>query len=234
LFLLITPFTGYQAISLLYLLLVVMSGMKLRRGPTVVVAASSAVCWNLLFIPPRFTFYIDKIHNTIMFSMFFVVALAMGHLTNRLRRSEIAQRKKERRTAAMYELVHQAAFATDLITGLRAAVQLIESIFGRKAALLLRDKDHKLCNTPHPASSFNLSKKEKNRAARVFSQTTCVENSMAVLTDSEAFHLPLQGRAAVMGVLSVSLPPGRSFDRNERELLETFALLIGLILERII
>ena len=81
-------------------------------------AALSALLWNFLFIPPHFTFYIDKLEDAMMFAMFFVVAMAMGHLTSRLRLSEIAERSRERRTAALYELAHQAAFATDLETGL--------------------------------------------------------------------------------------------------------------------
>jgi two-component system sensor histidine kinase KdpD len=52
------------------------------------------------------------------------------------------------------------------------------------------------------------------------------------LPDSEALHLPLQGRTAVMGVLSLYPPSGKSFDLRERDLLEAFAVLIGLILEK--
>jgi len=163
--LLLAPFTGYQAIALLYLLLVVAVGLKLTRGPVLAVAAGSALLWNLLFVPARFTFYIEKFHDAMMFAMFFVVALAMGHLTSRLRRSEMAERHRERRTAALYELAHQAAFATDLDSGLKAAVSLIESIFGANAALLLRLPDHTLSNQTHPASSFTLSEKEKSVAA---------------------------------------------------------------------
>ncbi|MBI2986459.1 MAG: DUF4118 domain-containing protein [Deltaproteobacteria bacterium] len=230
--LLLVPFTGYQATALLYLLLVVAVGLKLGRGPVLAVAAISALLWNFLFIPPHFTFYIDNLNDAMMFAMFFVVAMAMGHLTSRLRLSEVAERRRERRTAALYELAHQAAFATDLDTGLRAAVSLIESIVGAQAALLLRQKDHTLSNATHPASSFTLSDQEKGVAAWTFTRKTPVGRFTDTLPDSEALHLPLQARTAVMGVLSVRPPSGKSFDLSERELLEAFAVLIGLILEK--
>ena len=229
---LIKPFTGYLPIALLYLLLVVAVGLKLRRGPVLTLAALSALLWNFLFIPPHFTFYIDKLEDAMMFAMFFVVAMAMGHLTSRLRLSEMAERRRERRTAALYELAHQAAFATDLDTGLRAAVNLIESIFGAQAALLLRQTDHTLSNGTHPASSFTLTAKEKGVAGWAFSRRMPAGKFTDTLPDSEALHLPLQGRTAVMGVLSVSPPSGKSFDLTERDLLEAFAVLIGLILEK--
>ncbi|MBI2540587.1 MAG: DUF4118 domain-containing protein, partial [Deltaproteobacteria bacterium] len=209
---LVEPFTGYLSIALLYLLLVVAVGLKLQRGPVLTVAAASALLWNVLFIPPRFTIYIEKFEDAMMFATFFVVALAMGHLTSRLRRSEIAERQRERRTAALYELAHQAAFATDLSTGLQAAVSLIESIFGARAALLLRLKDHTLANVPHPASSLALSEKEKGVAAGAVSRRMPAGKFTDTLPESEALHVPLQGRTAVMGVLSIFPPTGRSFD----------------------
>lgn len=229
---LLAPFTGYQAIALLYLLLVVAVGLKLSRGPVLTVAASSAILWNFLFVPPRFTFYIHNFHDAVMFVTFFVVAIAMGHLTSRLRLSEVAERRRERRTAALYELAHQAAFATDLDTGLRAAVSLITSIFGAQAALLLRQKDHTLSNVTHPASSLTLSEKEKSVAALAFGRRMPAGKFTDTLPDSEALHLPLQARTAVMGVLAIRPSAGKSFDLTERELLEAFAVLIGLILEK--
>lgn len=229
---LIEPFTGYLSIALLYLLLVVAVGLRLRRGPVLTLAAISALLWNFLFIPPHFTFYIDKLEDAMMFAMFFVVAMAMGHLTSRLRLSEMAERRREQRTAALYELAHQAAFATDLDTGLRAAVSLIESIFGARAALLLRQKDHTLSQLAHPASSFTLSEREKDAAARAFNRRLPAGKFTDTLPDSEALHLPLQGRTAVMGVLSVYPSSEKPFDLSEKELLEAFAVLIGLILEK--
>ncbi|MBI2999923.1 MAG: sensor histidine kinase KdpD [Deltaproteobacteria bacterium] len=229
---LLEPYTGYLAIALLYLLLVVAAGLKLSRLPVLTLAATSALLWNFLFIPPRYTFYIARLHDAMMFAMFFVVAIAMGHLTSRLRASEITERRRERRTAALYELAHQAAFATDLDTGLRAAVSLVQSIFGAQAALLLRQKDHTVSGVTHPASSFTLSEKEKSVAAWAFSRRMPAGKFTDTLPDSEALHLPLQARTAVMGVLSIRPPSGKSFDLSERDLLEAFAVLIGLILEK--
>lgn len=225
-------FTGYQSIALLYLLLVVASGLRLNRVTVLAAAATSATLWNFLFVPPRFTIFIDDLHDAIMFVTFFVVALSMGHLTSQLRRQEITERQRGRRTAALYELAHQAAFSASLDTGLRAAVNLVESIFTAKAALLLRQKDHTLSSLPHAASSFVPSEKELSVAAWVFDQRVSAGKFTDTLPDAEALHIPLQGRTAVMGVLSVCPVTDRSMDESERELLEAFALLIGLVLEK--
>ena len=70
--------------------------------------------------------------------------MAMGHLTSRLRLKEVAERMRERRTAALYELVRQAGLAADLDSGLGAAIKLTETLFGVRAALLLSPSDETL------------------------------------------------------------------------------------------
>jgi two-component system, OmpR family, sensor histidine kinase KdpD len=226
------PLTGYLAIALLYLLLVVAVGIKLHRGPVLLVAASSALVWDFFFIPPRFNLHIANLNDLAMFSMFFVVAIAMGHLTSQLRLSEVAERRRQQHTAALYDLVHQAGLAPDLDTGLRAALGLTETVFGARASLLLRLSDHSLATESYPSSSFPLDEKEQSAAAWAFSHRMPAGKFTDNRPESEAVHLPLQADREVMGVLSILPPPEITFDLAERELLETFAVLIGTILEK--
>ncbi len=85
---LLTPLTGYGAISLIYLLGVLLAGMVLNRGPVLLVAALSALCWNFLFIPPLFTLHIAKVEDALMFATYFIVALTVGSLTAQLKARE--------------------------------------------------------------------------------------------------------------------------------------------------
>src|SRR5207244_13111670 len=71
-------YIGYWAIALFYLFAVVIAGMRLRRWPTFFLAALSALLWNFLFIPPRFTFYISKFEDFMMFGAYFVSAVVLG------------------------------------------------------------------------------------------------------------------------------------------------------------
>src|SRR4051794_10654310 len=85
---LLTPLTGYAAISLIYLLGVLLAGMILSRGPVLLVATLSALSWNFLFIPPRFTLHIDKLEDALTFMTYFVIALTVGGLTAQLKARE--------------------------------------------------------------------------------------------------------------------------------------------------
>jgi two-component system sensor histidine kinase KdpD len=167
-----------------------------------------------------------------IFTTFFAVAMAMGHLTSRLRLKEAAERSRERRTAALYELVQQAGLAPDLDRGLSAAVRLIETLFGVRASLSLRRPDHTLAEPSFSTSSVSLEAKERRTAEWAFSHRMPAGKFAEALPDTDAMHLPLQAHADVMGVLSVLPAPGAVFDVAERELLQTFAVLIGTILEK--
>src|SRR5947208_14888429 len=78
---LLTPLTGYAAISLIFLLGVLLAGMVLSRGPVLLVAALSALSWNFLFIPPLFTLHIAKIEDALTFAAYFIIAITVGGLT---------------------------------------------------------------------------------------------------------------------------------------------------------
>lgn len=85
---LLTPLTGYAAISLIYLLGVLLAGIFLSRGPVLVVAALSALAWNFLFIPPLFTLHIAKLEDALTFATYFIIALTVGSLTAQLKARE--------------------------------------------------------------------------------------------------------------------------------------------------
>ncbi|MGH7874133.1 MAG: DUF4118 domain-containing protein, partial [Candidatus Binatia bacterium] len=187
----IEPVTGHAAASSLYLLAVVVAGLRFSRGPVLLVAASSALAWYTVFIPPRFSFHIGTVEDALIFASFFAVAMAMGHLTSRLRLKEVAERMREQRTAALYELVQQAGLAADLDSGLDAAIKLTEKLFRVRAALLLAHFDETLAVAAHPASSFQLSANESAAAAWAFAERSAAGKFTDHQPDADALHLPL-------------------------------------------
>jgi two-component system sensor histidine kinase KdpD len=88
--------TGYQAISLLYLLTVVLLALVVGRGPIVLGTLLTAVGWTFLFVPPRWSFKIAGFYDKEMVVMYFLVALTVAQLTAALRaRSAEARQRVE-------------------------------------------------------------------------------------------------------------------------------------------
>ena len=55
--------TNYMFVALMFLLAIVLATLRFSRDPMLMMATLSALCWNYLFIPPQFTFHINKPKN---------------------------------------------------------------------------------------------------------------------------------------------------------------------------
>jgi two-component system, OmpR family, sensor histidine kinase KdpD len=81
----LVKFVGYQAVALIYLLLVVVLALFLGRGPVIFGTALTAFAWGFAFAPPNYSFHIDNLYDKMMLGTYFAVALTISQLTTRLR-----------------------------------------------------------------------------------------------------------------------------------------------------
>lgn len=228
----IVSYTGYMFVALVFLLAVVLAAMRFRRGPVMLMATLSALCWNFLFIPPQFTFNIRKAEDGIMFGLFFIVALSMGSLTSRLRMREAAERRRARQTDALLRVTQSAALAAEPEKGLAEALRTISELLHAQTALIVRENDRSLPKTPHPASNFQPSAKEWGVIAWVYANKTCAGRHTDTLPESAATWFPLQTATSLMGVLGVQLHRDQRLDFATRQMIVAFALQLALVLEK--
>lgn len=230
--LLVRDVVGYWSVALFYLLMVVLSALSLRRRVVLLAALSGAVLWNFLFVPPLYTFHIARFHDGMMFAMMIVVALAMGHLTSRLRQRAQGDRERQRRTAALLQLTQSCSLEHELDAGLTAALRQVDEVFGARSALYLRGADRLLAAQPHPSSSWQPPTKEHSVAMWSFANRQPAGRGTNTLPGSDGLFLPLQTTTSLMGVLGVLWPAHREVDLPERDLLAAFTAQIALALEK--
>jgi len=227
------PFTGYTVPAFIYLLAIVLGSLRWQRGATLLMAGVAGFAWNYLFIPPRYTFHVDKPEDMAMLAMFFVVALAMGHLTMRLRMREYAERQRQRHTDALLRVTQQAALNPESGRGLEAALRVIESMLGGQTVLLLRQDDHSLGNAAHPASAFQPSESEFAVGAWAFANHQSAGRFTDTLPSAEATWFPLQTATSTMGALGLKRgAETTTLVFTERQAMEAFALQLALVLEK--
>src|ERR1700737_154462 len=223
----IFDFTGYWAVALFYLLAVVLAATRLRRWPTLFLAALSAVLWDFLFIPPRFTFYISQLQDFLMFGAYFVIAIVIGHLASQLREREQSERRREERATSLYRLTRALAASRDLDEALPKALALMKSSFQADAAVWLRDESGL---SLHPASLFTPSSKDESVAMWAFQKKQAAGKSTDTLPDANSLHIPLVTGDRAEGVLTIRLahPP----TLEQRELLDAFAAQLALFVNK--
>jgi two-component system sensor histidine kinase KdpD len=223
---------GYRALALNFLLAVVILALFVGRGPVLVSATLSALCWNFFFVPPRFTFYIGTLDDAMMFGMYFVVAVVMGQLIARFRTQEKAERRREERTTALYLLTRELADAVTLDQISLIVVKHVAALFQANVAVMLREADGQLSSRPRPGGTFELSAKEFGVATWVFEHNQAAGQFTDNLPASEAFYLPVATSAGVLGVIGVKLPGTAPLSLEQNNLLEALVRQAALVIDR--
>lgn len=223
------PLTGPRVPGLLFLLAVVLLALFVGRGPVFAAGALSALAWNFFFLPPRFTFIIQRAEDALLFGTYFVVALVLGQLVARIRAQSEAERRREERTTALYELTRDLAEASSRDEVVWQLIGQVNRVFRAPAAVLLSAGD-KLA--AHPDSPLELSEKDLSVADWAFRQRKPAGRFTDNLPAAAAFHLPLRTERKCFGVLAVNLQTS-NLQLSQRDLLEAFVRQGALVLDRI-
>ena len=228
---LLLPERYYLAVGLVQLLGVILLSLRVGRWPVLLAGVLGASAWNILFIPPRFTFAISKIEDALLFIAYFVVALVAGQLTARVRAQVTDEQARERRASALLRLTRALAEARTLDDGAFAALRQIDELFAAKSTLLLASGDGS-DPAPHFAASFSLDDKEQGVARLAHSRRRPAGRFTDTLPGCSGFYLPLLRDDLSLGVLGVVVSADASLTLEQRELLEAFARQLALIVER--
>jgi two-component system sensor histidine kinase KdpD len=227
---LLLPANTYLAIGLVYLLAVITLSLRVGRGPVLAAGVLSALTWNFLFIPPRFTFEINKVEDATLFGTYFIVALIAGQLTARIRGQAHNERMREERATALFELTRALAEARALDDAVFAALRQADELFAAKTALLLINNAGEV--TPHFAGSFALDDKERGVAEWVHRHRRPAGRFTDTLPGGAAFYLPLVREDHSVGVLGIAVPAEQTLTLAQRDLLESFARQLARSVER--
>lgn len=94
----------YRVVAFLLLMVVSVTAVLFDIIPVLLTAALSALGWNFFFIPPHFTFRIEKTEDMVLFLMYFVIALVNAALTYKIRQvqKESVQKEEKANTIKLY------------------------------------------------------------------------------------------------------------------------------------
>ena len=227
----VVPHSGYLSVGLFYLLAVTILSLRVGPGPVFVAGVVSALTWDLLFIPPLFTFYIGKFEDWLMFGTYFVVSVISGQLTARLRAQERNERMREDRATALFHLTQALSASKTLDEAVFAALRQADTHFGAQSALLLDDGNGSEL-MPHFAGSFTVNSKERGVAEWARRNRKRAGRFTDTLPSSEGYHVPLVREDTAIGVLILKLPAESTMSLSQRDLADSFAAQLAQMVER--
>jgi len=215
-----------------YLLAVVVSAVRLGRGPAILSSIAGVLLFNFFFTSPRLTFVVDNPEYLYTFLVMLVITLVISALTARIREQIDLSREKERRTEVLYRVSHRLAGIPGELQLVQAAQEELVSIFsGEIAFFLVRDGDLRIVSR-HAVGKTDWI--DTHEAAKwVFEHSQMAGWGTDAIPDAQALYIPLTTPNATVGVLAWNPEDSEqllSFER--RQLLRVIATQIALALER--
>jgi two-component system, OmpR family, sensor histidine kinase KdpD len=216
----------------IFILTVVLVAVRLGRGPAALAAVLSVTAFDFFFVPPRFSFAFSDMQYLLTFCIMLAVGLITGQLTAGLRFQARVAAHREERAAALYEIARDLSGAVQTEQVVKISDESIERTFHAGAALLLPSPAGQLVmNTTRAADALTV---DIGVAQWAFDNGKPAGFGTDTLPGNEVLYLPLRAPVQSRGVLAVKAH-NRRLTRipEQRQLLDTFAALIAIALERV-
>jgi two-component system sensor histidine kinase KdpD len=230
--LLAVPVIGYRSASILYLLALIGLALFTSRTAVLVAAALSAILWDFLFIPPRFTFSIGQLDDALMFALYFVTAAALAWLMARLRRNQRMLAVRARRMTLLLDFSQALSQQHSLADIVRSGLQYISRYMEAEMIVFLRDDTGGLERGARALKEAAIDEKEFGVARWCFDSRTPCGRYTDTLHMARYHYIPLLTPDAAVGVLGISLGEEKSWLQDQEDSLQMLGRTLSLSLER--
>jgi two-component system, OmpR family, sensor histidine kinase KdpD len=217
---LVKEYVGYQAVSFILLFLVSIFAIFFGTGPILLAAFLSALIWDFFFIPPQFTFHVEKTEDILMLIMYFTIAIVSGVLTSRIRRQEKKIRIREERTNALYQLTKDLTKISGNNEVTKIASGYIKKYFNLECAILIKDEFNNLDIIPDTGNEIRLDANDLSVSNWVYKNSIKAGKFTETLPSGDFTFYPLIGESGNMGVVAVE--HSTIFTHGEEQFWEAF------------
>lgn len=130
---------NYHVVPYIFLFVVSILATFMRIIPVLIASTLSALVWNFFFIPPHFTFHIEKPEDILLFAMFFMIAMLNGVLTSRLKQQEQLAKEREQNANALFKLASDLAKAEGIDELKEVAIRNIKNDFSTDSTIIFQE-----------------------------------------------------------------------------------------------
>jgi two-component system sensor histidine kinase KdpD len=219
-------------IVMLFLLAVVLVAVRYGRGPAVMASFLGVAAFDFLYVPPRFSFAVSDVQYLMTFAIMLGVGLIIGQLTASFRHQARVATSREGRVRALYEMSRDlsAALLPEQIAEI--CDRFIDVEFDARSAIILADEEDKL--RPALGGPGGMPMVDLGIAQWAFDHGEPAGRGTDTLAGSPIFYVPLKAPMRIRGVLALEpRDDGRLMAPEQRRLLDTFARLIAIAIERV-
>lgn len=229
-----TPLLGYLDLAnivMLFLLSVLIIAVKLGRNAAILASVVSVLCFDIFFVPPRFSLAVSNIQYLVTFVVMLVTALTTTHFTSILRQRAQEAVRREQQTQALYQLAKQLAGALTIEQVVEITNGFVRSRLPATSVVLLPDAERKTLGVAGTQANLPI---ESHLAYVAFEGGKFVRSDEVRGMGYASLYLPLKAPMRMRGVLAVAFDeqPGEPSDES-LSLLDALASLIAVAVERL-
>jgi two-component system sensor histidine kinase KdpD len=229
---LLAPFTGYWSAAILYLAAISFLGFAVERPPLIAAAAVSALLWNFLFIPPVFTFAINKSEDVFGFVFYFILAVTSSWMTSRTRRNERMLSSRERRLRLQRELAEKLEGTNGVEATAAAGAEYVQRAFGAETAVYVKKQNEAALAERPVNAERRVVERELAAAKYCFARGTATGRFTENLPLVDWHYVPLAAPGGTIGVVGVRLEPNRAWTEGDESYLLALSSTISLAVQR--
>ncbi|QWD36551.1 DUF4118 domain-containing protein [Polynucleobacter paneuropaeus] len=219
-------------IAMLFLLAVVLVSVKFGLGPSLMASVVNVLVFDFFFVPPRFSFAVTDVQYLFTFAVMLVVGLITAKLTTGLTYQAKVANRREQRVKSLYEMSRDLSGALMPEQVAEISQHFVEIEFKAKSTLLLADDDNQLLEILIDKKA-NI-QADLSIAQWAFDKSKEAGNGTDSLPGAPLLYIPLRAPMRTRGILVIDAPSStRLKSPEQRRLLDTFARLLAISLERI-
>jgi two-component system sensor histidine kinase KdpD len=204
-------------ISLVFLAAVLLVAVRSSLGPALACAALSFLTYDFLFIPPNFSFSIQREEDVLTLLFFLLMAALTGNLAARQRRQLQALRDTQEETTELLDLSRKLTAATDRQAVVSAAGQHLNGWSDVQLCLLNRDGQNGW--KVETGGPLEFSEAERAAADWAWQHDQPAGAGTGTLPFGRWWWWPLSVEDGPLALLGVCAREGRSLSGQRRRLL---------------
>ncbi len=225
---------GSADVALAMLLPVVFSSILWGLAAGLLSSITAIVAFDLLFVPPYFSFTIGNVQqHAPTFLIFVIVAVVTSLLEDAVRKQETRGRQRERFISMLYEFSRDLMIERSATENLTRAARTIADAFKSDTLILTQRLPGVLAPCAAVGTSQALDDKTAGVALWTFNQKQPAGYGTETLSQIDWSFFPLVVREQAIGVLGIRLHgTAAPFTFEQRQLADAFANILALFMAR--
>ena len=230
----ILPLVQYRAIGIIYLMGITVGSLFIKRYNIYVAAVIGGLCWNIFFIPPRFTLHIEHQEDIMMLGLYIVAGIVIGTFTRRLQEKEEILKKEGAQATQLYTITKDLSNSDDLPSLVATVQSTIDQVLGCPMSVFVKPSGAKEFDPSltDGKGAFMVPHKEEYALQWVIKNRLPAGKFTDTLPSSQGHYVPVISEKKTIGVLAIDVSTISHLSHDLKRLIDAIARQLSAGIER--